>query len=123
MIKNLLIAVGIALGISACSSTGALQSPRSDAKASGTLTRGLVEPHRVELKLDGKTYRGEWLTGEPSKEQKAATTYPHQKHIGQVQSTLKADDGSTLHCHWQTHGDIAEGVCSGDGRETRLVLN
>lgn len=122
MKTNLLIAAGIALGLSACSSTGTLQSPRADAKASGTLTRGFLEPHRVEVSLDGKTYRGEWRTGEPSKEQKAATNYPHQKHIGQVVSALKADDGSTLDCRWQTHGDIAEGACTGNGREFPLVL-
>lgn len=122
MKTNLLIAAGIALGLNACSSTGTLQSPRADAKVSGTLTRGLVEPHRVEVSLDGKTYRGEWRTGEPTKEQKAATTYPHQKHIGQVVSTLKADDGNTLDCRWQTHGGVAEGACIGNGREFPLVL-
>lgn len=122
MKTNLLIAAGIALGLSACSSTGTLQSPRADTKTSGTLTPGLVEPHRVEVSLDGKTYRGEWRTGEPSKAQKAATGYPHQKHIGQVVSTIKADDGSTLDCRWQTHGDIAEGACAGNGREFPLAL-
>ena len=76
MKKIILIAAGIALGLSACSSTGTLQSPRSDAKVSGTITRGFIEPHRVEVSLDGKTYRGEWRTSDPSKEQKAATTYP-----------------------------------------------
>lgn len=122
MKSNFLITSAIALGLSACSSTGTLQSPRADAKVSGTLTRGLVEPHGVAVNLDGKTYRGEWRTGEPTKEQRAATTYPHQKHIGQVQSTLKADDGSTLDCRWQTHGEIAEGACTGNGREFPLVL-
>jgi len=122
MKNNLLIAAGIVLGLSACSSTRTLQTPISDVKVSGTVTRGLVEPHRVEVSLDGKTYRGEWRTGDPTKEQKAAATYPHRKHIGQVQSTLKADDGSTLDCRWQTHGDIAEGACTGNGREFPLVL-
>ena len=122
MKTNLLITVGVALGLSACSSTGTLQSPRADARASGTLTRGPLEPHRVEVSLDGKTYRGEWRTGEPTKEQKAATTYPHQKQIGQVVSTLKAEDGSTLDCRWQTHGDLAEGACTGNGREFPLAL-
>ena len=116
MKKIILIAAGIALGLSACSSTGTLQSPRSDAKV------GFIEPHRVEVSLDGKTYRGEWRTSDPSKEQKAATTYPHRKHVGQVQSTLKADDGSTVDCRWLAHGDTAEGACSGNGREYLLDL-
>ncbi|MFY9328975.1 MAG: hypothetical protein WAO76_13325 [Georgfuchsia sp.] len=120
--NKILISVGIALGLSACSSTGTLQSPRSDAKISGIVMRGFFEPHRVEVSLDGKTYRGEWRTGCPTKEQKDATTYPHRKHIGQVQSTLKADDGTRLDCHWLTHGNTAEGACSGNGREYPLVL-
>ena len=122
MKKIILIAAGIALGLSACSSTGTLQSPRSDAKVSGTITPGFIEPHRVEVSLDGKTYRGEWRTGDPSKEQIAATTYPHLKHVGQDQSTHKADDGSTVDCRWLAHGDTAEGACSGNGREYLLDL-
>ena len=121
MKANLLIVAGIALGLSACASTVSMQTPRADAKASATVTRGLFEPYLVEVKLDGKTYRGEWRTSDPTKEQKAATTYPHLKHIGQVRSTLTADDGSTLDCRFQTHGETAEGSCSGNGRDYPLA--
>lgn len=122
MKNNLLIAAGIALGLSACSSTGTLQSPQADTKVNGTLTRGLVEPHRIEINLDGKIYRGEWRTSDPTKEQKAETSYPHQKHIGQVRSTLKASDGGVLDCQWDTHGDAAEGNCTTGGRTYPLIL-
>ena len=121
MKANLLIVAGIALGLSACASTVSMQSSRADAKASATVTRGLFEPYLIEVSIDGKIYRGEWRTSDPTKEQKAATTYPHLKHIGQVQSKLTADDGSTLDCRFQTHGETAEGSCSGNGRDYPLV--
>lgn len=121
MQKYFVIPTLAALGLAACSSTGSLQSSKGD-KISGTLMRGLIEPYRVEVNLDGKVYRGEWRTGAPTVEQKAVTTYPHLKHIGEVRSMLKADDGSTLGCHWNAHGDTAEGACAGNGREYPLVL-
>lgn len=122
MKNNLLIATGIALGLSACSSTGTLQSPQADTKVNGTLMRGLVEPHRIEINLDGKIYWGDWRTTAPTPEQKTATSYPHQKHIGQVRSTLKSNDGSVLDCHWDTHGETAEGSCSSGNRSYPLTL-
>ena len=86
------------------------------------MTRGLIEPYRVEVNLDGKVYRGEWRTGAPTAEQKAATTYPHRTHIGEVRSMLKADDGSMLDCRWNAHSETAEGACVANGREYPLVL-
>lgn len=120
MKANLLIVAGIALGLSACASTVSMQSPRADAKASATVTRGLFEPYLVEVSIDGKIYRGEWRTSDPTKEQKAATSYPHLKHVGQVRTRVTADDGSTLDCRFQTHGDTAEGTCSGSGHDYGL---
>ncbi|MDH4283690.1 MAG: hypothetical protein OEV35_00065 [Gallionellaceae bacterium] len=122
MQKNIVITIGIVFGLAACSSTGTLQSPKGDTNITGTVIRGAFEPHIVEVRLEGKTYRGEWRTGAPTPEQKAATSYPHRKHIGQVKSTLRADDGSTLDCAWQSHGDTAEGNCSKSGRDYLLNL-
>lgn len=113
---------GILFGLSACTSTGSLQPTQPGTKLSGSVTRGVVEPHRVEVSLDGKTYTGEWRTTAPTPEQKAATSYPHQKHIGQVRSTLKASDGDVLDCHWDTHGETAEGSCSSGDRSYPLIL-
>lgn len=84
--------------------------------------RDAVEPHRVEVSLDGKTYLGEWRTTAPTPEQKAATTYPHQKHIGQVRSTLMSNDGGVLDCYWDTHGETAVGSCSFGDRSYPLIL-
>ena len=122
MQKKLLIAAGIVLGLSACSSTTTLQSTQSGSSISGSVTRGAFEPHAVVVQLEGKMYRGEWRTGAPAAEQKTATAYPHQKHIGEVRSMLKADDGSTLDCRWKSHGESAEGVCASGGRDYPLIL-
>jgi len=123
MQKNLLIATCAVLALSACSSTGTLKSPQTDAKISGTVTRGLIEPYRVEVSLEGKSYRGEWRTSDPTKELRASTGFPHQKHIGQVRAVLAADDGSKLECRWNTHGDTAEGSCKAGNRDYALTLN
>lgn len=122
MKKHFVIAALSALGLAACSSTGSLQSSAGD-NISGKVTRGLIQPYHVEVNLDGKVYRGEWRRGAPTPAQKAATTRPHRKHIGEVRSMLKADDSSTLDCRWNAHGDTAEGACIGNGREYPLVLN
>lgn len=121
MQQKFVIAALATLGLAACSSTGSLQSGTGD-KISGTLTRGLIEPYHVEIKLDGKTYHGEWRTGAPTAEQKAAAGRPHRFHVGQVRSTLTAADGSKLDCQWQTHSETGEGTCTGNGREYPLVL-
>jgi hypothetical protein len=116
------IAAAALVGISACSSTGSIQAKNPDEKISGKVTRGFFEPHEVEVILDGKTYRGEWRTGAPTAAQKAATSYPHRYHIGQVNSVLVAGDGSKLACRWQTHSQVGEGACITNGREMPLIL-
>ena len=113
---------GILLGLNACASTVVLQTTQPGTKITGSVTRGAVEPYRVEVSLDGKTYTGEWRTTAPTPEQKAATSYPHKKHIGQVQSILKANDGGVLDCRWDTHGETAEGRCTTGDRTYPLVL-
>lgn len=120
--KKLLIATLGALVLSACSSTGILQSTKPENKIDGVVKRGAFEPHQVEVTLDGKTYRGEWRTGAPTKEQKSEAGRPHRYHVGQVRTTLRADDGSQLDCQWQTHSQTGEGVCAAGGREYPMVL-
>lgn len=110
------------LGLAACSSTGTLQAVKPDHRLGGTVTRGLVEPHVVEVTLDGKTYRGEWRTGAPTAAQKAAAGYPHRRHVGQVRSVLTAADGSILDCRWQTHGATGAGSCTAGDLTYSLYL-
>lgn len=120
--KLLVLTVAV-LTLSACTSIGTLQSTKADSAITGTVTRSAFEPYLVEVRLDGKAYRGEWRSEPPVPEQKKATSFPHRKHVGQVHATLKADDGSLLDCNWVTHGETAKGVCSAAGRDYPLVLN
>jgi hypothetical protein len=122
MQRNFLIATLGALLLSACSSTGTLQSTKPENRISGTVTRGLIQPYRVEVTLDDKVYRGEWRTGAPTKEQKTEAGHTHRFHVGQVRSTLGADDGSKIECHWLTHGETGDGACQAGGREYPLIL-
>jgi len=110
------------LTLGACSTTLTLQSASGDPAATGVVTYGLFEPGRISATLSGKTYHGEWHVDWPTPRQRGETSYPHRRHIGNVQQTLGADDGSTARCRWQTHSNTAQGVCSADGRDYSLTL-
>jgi hypothetical protein len=122
MHKTAFFTAALSLLLAGCTTTGTLQSVAPGAAISGTLTRGAIEPHRIEVAVDGRKYRGEWRTGEPTQAQRAATALPHQWHIGQVRSVLVADDGSMMECRWQTHGNSAEGTCKTSDREYPVIL-
>lgn len=108
------------LVLSACSSTGTISPTSSAAPIRGTVTRGLLEPYQVEVTLSGKTYRGEWRT-EAAPQHPNANSAVHKRHVGKVQSTLRADDGSQLACLWLVHSQVGEGSCVGpDKREYPL---
>lgn len=123
MKNSIFITAGLLLLLTACSTTGTLQSPTGDNKISGTITRGVFEPYQIEIILDDKAYRGEWRTIEPTQEQRAAYPVSHKWHPGQVQSVLIANDGSKLDCHWITHTTTsAEGSCKFGSVEYPLIL-
>jgi predicted exporter len=107
--------------LAGCTSTGTIQSKSGD-PISGTLTRRPLEPHQVEVTLNDKLYRGEWRTTSPSLEQRAETPLPHRLHIGRVETTLRAVDGATLACSWQTDSGRGEGTCTQGGRDYPVTL-
>lgn len=76
-----------------CSSTGQITPLSKNALISGTVNRGILEPYRIEVVLDGKIYRGEWRT-EVAPEHPQASSYLHKRHVGKVKSILRADDGA-----------------------------
>jgi hypothetical protein len=100
-----------------------MHSSNPNSAISGTVTLGLSELGRVEVVLDGKTYRGDWRVEGPTTEQRVETSYPHRRHIGAVSNILNADDGSKLVCQWKTHGNVADGSCVSGGREYPLNFN
>jgi hypothetical protein len=121
-VKPGFVAAGLSMVLAACGSVGRLEPASPGMPIHGTVNRGFLEPHRIELNLDGKLFRGEWRTGPPGRDQLAATRYPHRWHVGQVESVLVAGDGSQLHCRWQTHGVTGEGKCVTGDREYPLLL-
>lgn len=112
---TLLLALGT-VALAACTTTSQLRPTTPDAPISGTVTRGWLEPYRVEIVLDGKPYRGEWRTLALSPEQLKETSYPHRKHAGEVRTTLSAEDGSHLDCDFRIGGSVDEGTCIGPNK-------
>lgn len=117
MKKRLLLLAATAVTLAACTPTAIIGSASPGTSISGTVVRSLVQPAQVEILLDGKIYRGDWFEKAPDKDQRAATGYPHQRHVGVADATLFAADGTTMTCHWETHARQADGVCkTSDGR-------
>lgn len=122
IVKKILLLI-TTLIISACSTTGKLSPISSEDPIGGTVTRGLVEPFQVEVTLSGKTYRGEWRTL-AAPESSGASLALHRRHVGKVQSALRADDNTQLVCSWFVHSQIGEGSCVGpDNREYELRVD
>lgn len=111
-----------ALVVSACSSTGVMRTGNPEGVISGAVTRNLFQPDQVEVILNGKAYRGPWRVESPTPEQRAAVGFQHKRHLGLVNSTLVAEDGSKMQCRWETHSYDAEGGCNVDGREYKLNM-
>ena len=121
--NKLLLAMGAAvlLALSGCQSDSALVSRGGDSVV-GTVDRGLFEPHRVEIKLGDKVFRGLWRSSPPSKDLRDETAYPHRRHVSDVQLDLRADDGTAMHCNGKTHSEAGEIKCEADGRSYSLTL-
>ena len=122
MKQHILTFAGLTVLLTGCASTGTIQSTDPGAKISGTMQRGLFESHTIEIILNGKIYRGKWRSDYPTPDQKAATTYPHKKHINQLFFDLKADDGSVMACQGATHVLTGNVTCTADGKEYPVVL-
>ncbi|MFA6311029.1 MAG: hypothetical protein WCV99_06930 [Sterolibacterium sp.] len=119
---NKICLLSATLLISACSTTGTISPLTSGAPIHGTVTRGLFEPHQIEVILSGKSYRGEWRT-EAAPEHSDAKSLVHKRHVGKVQSALRAVDGGQLICSWLVHSQVGEGSCIGpDKREYALKV-
>jgi hypothetical protein len=108
------------LSLSACS-TGTIAPTKGESKISGTIKQGF-QAKEAEIALNGKVYRGKWVSEDPTKEQLAQTTLPHKKHLNQVSMDLKADDGAKMICKGQTHGLEGDLTCSADGKDYPVTL-
>lgn len=110
----------VLLSLSACS-TGTIAPAKGESKISGTIKQGF-QAKDAEIALNGKVYRGKWVSEDPTREQLAQTTLPHKKHVNQVSIDLKADDGTRMTCKGQTHGLEGDLTCSADGKDYPVTL-
>lgn len=120
MKKSLVAAAIGALLLSGCTSIGSVKNGSDEASA--VVTRNLFGPDRIEVTLNGKTYRGDWILSPPAKEQLEGQTRRHRQHISSAKQTLKADDGSEMTCQWKTHLYAYNGNCTVGNREYALSL-
>lgn len=110
--------------LSACAAPIALTGP-DGAQAAGTLTLAWLEPHAMEVRLEGKRYAGEWrssvcFTAECRGVYRDVPRI-HRRHIHQGEAILAATDGSRLACRWVSHLPEVDGTCkAADGRVYRL---
>lgn len=119
--RTSLIATAIgALLLSACTSIGSLKIGSDEISAA--VTRNLFGPDRIEVTLNGKVYRGDWILSPPAKEQTEGQPRRHRQHIASAKQTLKADDGSEMTCQWKTHLYAYDGNCTIGGREYALSM-
>lgn len=107
-----LVTLIMCLFLAACSTTKILPSENPEADISGSITRHLFAPDRIEISVAGRVYRGEWRITSLTTTQLAKINYPHRRHMGYAQLDLTADDGHQLICHFNLHSQMGEGTCS-----------
>lgn len=120
MNSKLILIAASSIVLAACTSAGSIKTGNDTLSA--VVTRNLFGPDKIEVRLNGKVYRGDWQVGPPSKEQTEGETYRHRRHMHSVEHTLKADDGSVMACQWQTHLYEADGLCVVNGKEYSIAI-
>lgn len=111
--------------LAACASPVVLTAPEGATQATGTLTLTWLEPHALEVTLDGKRYVGEW-TSQICSTDECRGVYRdvpriHRRHIRKGHAVLMAADGSRIECDWVSHLPELDGTCkTSDGRVFRL---
>lgn len=111
--------------LSACASQVALTTPDGVRQAEGTLSVAWLEPHAMEVVIDGKRYVGEWTSSACSTDECRGVYRDvlriHRRHIRQGHAVLVAKDGSRVECEWVSHLPELDGTCkTQDGRVYKL---
>ena len=113
--------------LAGCATPVALTAPEG-ASNTGRLTLTWLEPHAMEVRLEGKRYMGEWSSSACFTDQCRGIYRDvpriHRRHIRQGQATLATADGARLECRWVSHLPEVDGNCtSQDGRVFRLMAS
>lgn len=120
MNKQIVAAWIALLGIAGCSTVDVAQT-KGDEKIAGSIKAGL-QSHVAEISLNGKSYHGNWIADEPTREQIAQTSYPHRKHVSQISLDMMAEDGSKMSCKGLAHGLAGDIVCTSNGKDYSVTL-
>ncbi len=92
----------------------------------GTLYLDWLQPHAIEVQLDGVTYVGAW-TSNVCKTDICRGKYRnvlkiHRRHIHHGEAVLTAKNGLRLECEWVSHLPEVDGQCrTQDGRLFKLL--
>jgi hypothetical protein len=75
--------------------------------------QSFVQPHQIEVTLDGQIYAGEWRSQE-APDHPLAQSYTHKHTVGRVVTTLTSRDGRHLYCNWLVDGLHGYGSCEAE---------
>ena len=118
-----LVATGISLIglVSACAPTHlALHPEGSGTDGTGIVRAGFVQPHRIEVTLEGQLYTGDWRT-QDAPDHPLAHSYLHKHTVGRVVTTLTNNAGKKLSCNWLVDGQHGSGTCEDDNHRKYAV--
>lgn len=125
MNKHLVTLLSLLL-LGGCSTTGLkLTGAEGGAVGDGAVRLTAIEPHELELRVDGKRFVGPWTT-ESCTTETCGSAYSeasrtHKRHIRKGRAVLRAEDGAGLHCDWISHLPKVDGTCRlADGRSFKL---
>jgi hypothetical protein len=113
-----------ALLLTGCASSVPL-SGEDQAGVSGTLSLDWVQPHAIEIQLDGETYAGEWTSSvcktDACRGKFRNVLKIHRRHIHRGEAVLTAKSGVRMNCEWVSHLPEVDGQCRmQDGRLFKL---
>lgn len=95
------------------------------ASVAGTLSLDWLQPHAIEIQLDGVTYTGAWTssvcTTDACRGKFRNVLKIHRRHIHQGEAVLTAKNSARLECNWVSHLPEVDGQCrTQDGRLFKL---
>ncbi len=110
-----------------CASHMALTG-KDDVEATvGILAPSWLEPHTMEVQLDGKRYVGQWSSSACFTDECRGVFRNvlriYRRHIRKGEAVLAATDGGRLECQWVSYPPKMDGLCRArDGRIYKLKV-
>lgn len=124
--QNIIAALAVLL-LGACATNVSLTDAKTGTSAGeGVLEIAFLSDGKLNIRLDGADYQGNWTPLECEKEPCASAKsrtpesnyhISHGRHTMLGKAVLSASNGSTLDCKWKMHRQSVEGTCAAsDGR-------